>query len=79
LFLDEIGDLPVDLQPKLLRVLEAMEVRRIGSHKAIPVNVRVVAATHRDLWQMSKAGRFREDLYYRLDVFSIKTTPLRQR
>ena len=79
LFLDEIGELPVNLQPKLLRALQEKRVSRIGSEKEITTNVRVVAATNRDLKKLSVEGLFREDLYYRLNVFDIQLPPLRER
>src|SRR4029077_12721255 len=66
IFLDEVGELPFALQPKLLRVLERREIVRLGSHKATAIDVRVIAATHRDLHAMAAEGRFRDDLYYRL-------------
>ncbi len=77
--LDEIGDLPLQGQVKLLRVLEERAVTRLGGTGEIPIDVRVVAATNRDLEQMMAAGRFREDLFYRLNVFSIDIPPLRER
>lgn len=79
LFLDEIGELPLSLQAKLLNVLERRMVRRIGSTKERPVHARFVAATNRDLHEMSLYGRFRQDLYYRLNVMSISMPPLRER
>ena len=79
LFLDEIGDLSLALQPKLLRVLETQTFRRLGGQKEIRVDVRFVAATHRNLPEMVKAGTFREDLYYRLNVGAIDVPPLRER
>ena len=79
IFLDEIGDLPADLQVKLLRVLEERLVERLGSPKAIPVDVRVIAATHRNLEDRILEGVFREDLFYRFNVFPIHVPPLRDR
>lgn len=79
LFLDEVGDMPMQLQAKLLRVLENSEVTRIGSNEPIKVNVRVVSATHRDLDQAVAEGRFRQDLYFRLNRLKIKLPPLRER
>ncbi len=79
LFLDEVGDMPLSLQAKLLRVLENQEVMRIGSNEPIKVNVRVLSATHRDLEAAVAAGTFRQDLYFRLKVVTIKLPPLRER
>jgi formate hydrogenlyase transcriptional activator len=79
LLLDEIGDLPFELQPKLLRVLQDQEFERLGSGKTLKTDVRVIAATHRNLAQMVEDGKFREDLYYRLNVFPLTAPPLRDR
>ena len=79
LFLDEVGELPLEMQVKLLRVLQEGEIIRIGGSKPISVDVRISAATNRDLWEMTEEGTFRQDLYYRLNVINIEVPPLRQR
>ena len=79
IFLDEIGDLPADVQVKLLRVLEERQIERLGSPKPIHVDVRIIAATHRNLAQRIAEGSFRDDLFYRLNVFPIEVPPLRER
>jgi formate hydrogenlyase transcriptional activator len=79
LFLDEIGDISLDLQPKLLRALQEQEFERLGSNKTIHVDVRLIAATHRDLSLMIRNHQFREDLFYRLNVFPVEIPPLRER
>jgi len=79
LFLDEIGDMPLSLQVKLLRVLQEQQIRPVGSTKAVPTDVRIISATHRDLEDEMNAGRFREDLYYRLNVVSLSLPRLSER
>ncbi|WP_458413964.1 sigma-54-dependent Fis family transcriptional regulator [Schinkia sp. CFF1] len=79
LFLDEIGEMPLDLQVHLLRVLQEKEVTRLGGSKPIPINVRIIAATHKDLYNQCKKGHFREDLFFRLNVVSVNIPPLRER
>lgn len=79
IFLDEIGEMPIDMQIRLLRVIEEGVINRIGSHKQIPVNVRIIAATHKDLKEEAAKGNFRNDLFYRLNVLPINLPPLRER
>ena len=79
IFLDEISEIPLSLQSRLLRVIQEREVRRVGANRLISVNVRIICATNRDLLEMIKQGRFREDLYYRLKVLSVQLPPMRSR
>lgn len=79
MFLDEIGDLPLNMQVKLLRVLQERTFERVGGTKTMKTNIRIIAATHKDLEKMVEEGTFREDLYYRLNVFPIEMPPLRER
>jgi len=79
LFLDEIGELPLELQARLLRAIQEREIERLGGNTVVRVNVRIIAASNRDLWEEVKGGRFRSDLYYRLNVFPIVVPPLRER
>jgi two-component system NtrC family response regulator len=79
LFLDEIGDLPLELQAKLLRFLQERVVERIGGRKEIPVDVRIICATHQNLEKLIEEGRFREDLYYRVSEITINIPPLKDR
>lgn len=79
IFLDEIGEIPLELQAKLLRVIEEQEIRRVGSHKTVPIDVRVIAATNQNLYELCEKKKFREDLYYRLTVLPLQVPPLRER
>jgi len=79
IFLDEVGELPVDLQAKLLRAIQEKEIRPVGSTKCVPINVRILAATNRDLEHAVAQGTFRRDLYFRLNVLSLRVPPLRER
>ncbi|MBQ9008226.1 MAG: sigma 54-interacting transcriptional regulator [Clostridia bacterium] len=79
IFLDEVSEIPLTLQSRLLRVIQEREVRRIGANRVIPINVRIICATNRDLLEMIRQGKFREDLYYRLKVLSVQLPPLRER
>jgi transcriptional regulator with PAS, ATPase and Fis domain len=79
IFLDEIGDMPLTMQSKLLRVLQEKEIHPVGGQKSVPVDVRIIAATHQDLEKMVEEGKFRQDLYYRLNVIKIEIPPLKKR
>ena len=79
IFLDEIGEIDLSIQSRLLRVLEERRIMRLGDEKIIPVNVRIIAATNKNLYEMVKSGQFREDFYYRLNVLAIELPPLRDR
>ena len=79
IFLDEVGELPVDLQSKLLRAIQEKEIRPVGGTRAVPINVRILAATNRDLEQAVQQGTFRRDLYFRLNVLTLRIPPLRER
>lgn len=77
--MDELGEMPLSLQPKLLRVLQEYELERVGSSEKIPLNIRIIAATNRDLEEMIQQGKFRQDLFYRISVVNIELPPLRER
>jgi two-component system response regulator HydG len=79
IFLDEVGELPVDLQAKLLRAIQEKEIRPVGSTRRLPINIRILAATNRDLEHAVMQGEFRRDLYFRLNVLSLRIPPLRER
>ncbi|WP_196763423.1 sigma 54-interacting transcriptional regulator, partial [Mycobacterium avium] len=79
LFLDEIGEMPLPLQTRLLRVLEEKEVTRVGGHQPVPVDVRVISATHCNLEEDMRQGQFRRDLFYRLSILRLQLPPLRER
>ena len=79
IFLDEIGELPLEMQVKLLRAIQQREIKRVGDNRNIAIDVRIIAAANKDLLEETKKGLFREDLYYRINVFALKIPPLRQR